>query len=57
MGRMADGNYFINFKKGTSKTKMLETLAHEIGHIHMYEKFDGASPELKNNIIKEFNNV
>ena len=55
MGRMEDGNYFINFKKGTSKTKMLEVLAHEIGHVHMYEKFDAASPELKNNIIKEFN--
>jgi len=54
MRRLPNGDYYISFTKSTSKTQMLETLAHELGHVHMKEKYDNASPELKNSIRKEF---
>jgi hypothetical protein len=41
MRKMGDG-YYIAFKKGTSYLKMLETLAHELGHVHQREAFDNA---------------
>jgi hypothetical protein len=43
--RMADGSHYILFTKSTSPTFMLETLAHELGHIHKKVVYDKASPE------------
>ena len=51
--RLANGEYYIAFKKSTSITKMLETLAHELGHMHQNEVFNKASPEIQNAIIEE----
>jgi hypothetical protein len=54
MRRLPNGDYYIAFTKSTSKTQMLETLAHELGHVHQKEKYNNASPELQNSIKKEF---
>ena len=54
MRRLPNGDYYISFTKSTSKTQMLETLAHELGHVHMKEKYANASPELQNSIRQEF---
>lgn len=45
--RMNDGSYYVLFDKSTSTTKVLETIAHEVGHIHEKEAYNNASPELK----------
>jgi hypothetical protein len=45
--RMSDGSYYVLFDKSTSTTKVLETIAHEIGHVHEKEAYNNASPELK----------
>jgi hypothetical protein len=55
MRRLPTGEYYISFTKSTSKTSMLETLAHEIGHIHEREVFQNASPAVKAAIKTEFN--
>jgi hypothetical protein len=54
MRRLANGDYYIAFTPSTSKTSMLEVLAHELGHVHMKEMYDNASPELKASIQKSF---
>jgi len=51
--RLPDGSYYIAFKKNTSKTKMLEVLAHELGHMHEREVFSSADAETKNKIRAE----
>lgn len=43
--RMEDGSYYILFDKSAKKTKTLEILAHEMGHIHQRVAFDNASDE------------
>lgn len=55
MRRLPNGDYYITFAQTTSKTGMLETLAHELGHVHQKEMYDNASPELKESIKKEHN--
>ena len=45
--RMSDGSHYVLFDKSTSTTKVLETIAHELGHIHEKEAYNNASPELK----------
>jgi len=55
MRRLPTGEYYISFTKSTSKTAMLETLAHEIGHIHEREVYQNASPAVKATITTEFN--
>jgi hypothetical protein len=52
--RLANGDRFILFQKSTSVTKMLETIAHEMGHAHQNEVYDNASPEIKNQINAEY---
>jgi hypothetical protein len=47
MRRMPDGSYYILFTKGTNQTKMLETIAHELGHVHQREVYENASAEDK----------
>ena len=46
--RMADGSHYILLSKSTSPTYMLETLAHELGHIHQKIVYENASPADKN---------
>ena len=55
MKKMLDGNYVIVINPSTSKIRTLETLAHEMGHIHEKETFKNADIPTKNAIIKEFN--
>ena len=52
MRKMGDG-YYIAFKKGTSYLKMLETLGHELGHVHQREAFDNADPTTQKAIRAE----
>lgn len=52
MRRMPDDSYYVLFDKSTSKTKMLETIAHELGHVHEREVFISAPEETKK-AIKE----
>jgi hypothetical protein len=54
MRRMPDNSYYVLFSKSTSKTKMLETIAHELGHVHEREVYIGASPEMKKALNAEF---
>jgi hypothetical protein len=54
MRRLSNGDYYIAFTASTSKTSMLEVLAHELGHVHMKEMYNNASPELQASIQKSF---
>lgn len=54
MRRLSNGDYYIAFTPSTSKTSMLEVLAHELGHVHMKEMYNNASPELQASIQKAF---
>jgi GNAT superfamily N-acetyltransferase len=47
MRRMSDGSYYILFAQSTSPTLMLETIAHEMGHLHERLVYEKASPEEK----------
>ena len=51
--RLPNGDYYIAFKKSTSKTKMLEVLAHELGHMHEREVFNSADADTKKKIRDE----
>jgi hypothetical protein len=51
--RLPNGDYYIAFKKSTSKTKMLEVLAHELGHIHETEVFNNADASTRQQILDE----
>ena len=53
--KLDDGSYALVLRPSTSKTKMLEIIAHEIGHIHEKFAFDSASEYTQKKIIKEFN--
>ena len=52
MRKMGDG-YYIAFTKGTSYLKMLETIGHELGHVHQREAFNNAPAELQKKIRAE----
>jgi hypothetical protein len=56
MRRMEDGSYYILFTGSTSITKMLETIAHELGHIHEKTHFDNASPQERTALFEEHKN-
>ena len=47
MRLMSDGSYYILFTKSTSITKMLEVIAHEMGHLHQKQFFDNATAKEK----------
>jgi hypothetical protein len=47
MRMMPDFSYYILFDKSTSPTKMLETIAHEMGHVHQRLFYERASREEK----------
>ena len=50
---LSNGDRYILFKKSTSVSKMLETLAHEMGHAHQAEVYNNASPEIKKQLKDE----
>jgi hypothetical protein len=52
---LLDGNYAIVINPSVSKVRTMETIAHELGHIHEWQVFDKADIPTKNAIIKEFN--
>ena len=54
MRKLPDGSYYVAFTKGTSTAKMLETLAHELGHVHEREAFANADPATQKAIKAEF---
>jgi hypothetical protein len=51
--KLPNGDYYIAFKKSTNKTKMLEVIAHELGHIHESEVFNRADKETRQQILDE----
>ena len=54
MRRLSDGSYYVIFTGSTSKTRMLETLAHEMGHVHEKEVYVNTSPETKQKIREQY---
>lgn len=52
--KMADGEYYIAFTDSMSMSRMLETLAHELGHMHMRETFDNADIATQKSIRDEY---
>ena len=50
---MADGGHYILFRKSTSTTKMLEVIAHEMGHIHEKTYFARATLVEKDALYRE----
>ena len=55
MQKWEDGNYYIVFTKSTSPTRILETIAHELGHIHQRDMFENADPALKREVMAAYN--
>jgi hypothetical protein len=53
--QLDDGSHVMVINPGTSKIRTIETIAHELGHIHETQVFDNAKPEVQKAIIKEFN--
>lgn len=51
--KLPNGDYYIAFKISTSKTKMLEVIAHELGHIHELEVFNRADKATRQQILDE----
>ena len=52
---LLDGNYAIVINPAVSKVRTMETIAHELGHIHEWQVFDKADLPTKNAIVREFN--
>ena len=52
---LLDGSYAIVINPSVSKVRTMETIAHELGHIHEWQVFAKTDIPTKNAIIKEFN--
>jgi hypothetical protein len=52
---LLDGSYVIIINPGVSKIRTMETIAHELGHIHEWQVFNSADVPTRNAIVKEFN--
>jgi hypothetical protein len=52
--RLPNGDYFIAYTEKTSRVRMLEIAAHELGHIHEKEVFNNESQETKDAIKAAF---
>jgi len=50
---LSNGERYILFQRSTSMSKMLETIAHEMGHAHEQEIYRNASPEIKKQLRDE----
>ena len=55
MKQLPNGDYFIVFKGHPSRTYMLETMAHELGHVHEYEVFKNAGQATQQALRDAFN--
>jgi hypothetical protein len=53
--QLNDGNYVMVVSPSTSKVRTIETIAHELGHVHELQVFNNANPEVRKAIIKDFN--
>ena len=51
--RIADGTHYIIFDENASTAANLETLAHELGHIHQKEAFDQAPKEVQDQLYAD----
>ena len=51
--RLSDGSHYIIFDEQASKVGTLETIAHEMGHVHQKTVFDQATPEVKKALLDE----
>lgn len=51
--KMPNGDFYIMFREIPSRTKMLETLAHELGHLHEKEAFENADTATKRMLREE----
>jgi hypothetical protein len=49
--KLADGSHYIIFDAQASKVATLETIAHEMGHVHQKAVFDTASPEVQQALL------
>ena len=49
--RLSDGSHYIIFDEQASKVGTLETIAHEMGHVHQKTVFDQATPEVKKALL------
>jgi hypothetical protein len=54
MQRLPNGDYFIAYTKKISRVRMLETAAHELGHIHEMEVFNNQDAATKEAIKDEY---
>lgn len=52
--QMPNGDYYIAMRPSSSITKMLETVAHEMGHMHMFEVYKNAPAETQAKIKAEY---
>ena len=52
--RLSNGDYYIAFSASASRVKTLETIAHELGHMHEKESYRNADPETKQAVRAEF---
>lgn len=50
---LSNGDYYIAFRPSTSKTRMLEVIAHELGHMHEREVFKNADADTQQKIRDE----
>ena len=53
---IGDNERVVAFKKSSSLSYMLETIAHEMGHIHEKQTFNNAPQEVRNALIAEWKN-
>jgi hypothetical protein len=52
--QMPNGDYYIALQPSTSVSRVLETAAHELGHIHMFEVYNKAPAETQASIKAEY---
>lgn len=52
--QLEDGSRYILVNENLSEDHLIETLAHELGHIHEKAAYDKASPEMKAKLQDEF---
>lgn len=51
--KLSDGSHYIIYDDQASKVGTLETIAHEMGHVHQKVVFDQASPEMQQDLRAE----
>ena len=51
--KLSDGSHYIVYDAQASKVGTLETIAHEMGHVHQKVVFDKASPEMQQDLRAE----